>query len=88
MKHSNNIKKLFTLGAFILATGWTQTLCAFTYTNTDLLLVFREQGFFDVEFNIGSVSNFYTPAAQTFSIDINNDGTLQTPLGEIKKKGN
>jgi hypothetical protein len=22
------------------------------------------------------------------SIDVNNDGTLQTPLGEIKKKGN
>jgi len=65
MKHSNNIKKLFTLGAFILATGWTQTLCAFTYTNTDLLLVFREQGFFDVEFNIGSVSNFLGKASGT-----------------------
>lgn len=27
-----------------------------------------------IEKVIGSVSNFYTPAAQTFSIDINNDG--------------
>jgi len=58
MKHSKTIKNLFTLGALILATGWTQTLCAFTYTNTDLMLVFRKDGFFDVEFNIGSVSNY------------------------------
>ena len=28
------------------------------------------------------------PAGQDMPIDINNDGTLQTPLGEIKKKGN
>ncbi|MDF3834620.1 pilus assembly PilX N-terminal domain-containing protein [Cupriavidus basilensis] len=35
-----------------------------------------------IEKVIGSVSNFYTPTAQTFSIDINNDGvadyTVQT----------
>jgi hypothetical protein len=28
------------------------------------------------------------PASQDMPIDINNDGTLDTPFGEIKKKGN
>ena len=31
---------------------------AFTYADGDLLLVFRKDGFNDVEFNIGSVSNY------------------------------
>lgn len=34
---------------------------------------------------------FYNPGSSTpfsYGFDINNDGTLQTPLGEIKKKGN
>jgi len=28
------------------------------------------------------------PASQDMPLDINNDGTLDTPFGEIKKKGN
>ncbi|HVY68285.1 MAG TPA: hypothetical protein VHH73_00050 [Verrucomicrobiae bacterium] len=31
---------------------------AFTYSDTDLLLVFRQQGLNDVEFNLGSINNF------------------------------
>jgi hypothetical protein len=65
MKHSKSIKNLLKIGALILATGWTQTLSAFTYTNSNLLLVFRRDGFFDVEFNIGSVSNFLGKASGT-----------------------
>lgn len=38
---------------------------AFTYTNTDLLLIFRQDGFNDVEFNLGSVSNYNGLAAGT-----------------------
>jgi hypothetical protein len=58
MKHSKYIKNLMKLGALILATGWTQTLSAFTYSNANLLLVFRKDTFNDVEFDLGSVSNF------------------------------
>ena len=38
----------------------------------------------------GSKIILHKPGApdQDFPIDINNDGTLDTPLGEIKKKGN
>ena len=37
---------------------WAQIASAFTYGEGDLLLVFRADGFNDVEFNIGTVSNF------------------------------
>ena len=59
MKHSKLITNSLQLAVLLLATGWTCTLSAFTYTNSNLLLVFREGNpFNDVEFNIGSVSNF------------------------------
>jgi len=58
MKHSNYINQLLKFGALALATGWVQTLGAFTYSETDLLLVFRKDNFNDVEFNLGSVSNY------------------------------
>lgn len=49
----------------ILLFGCTQLASAFTYTNTQLLLIFRQDGFKDVEFNLGSVSNFTTLSAGT-----------------------
>ena len=58
MKHSKLVQNLLTLAALALATGLTHTLNAFTYTNTDLLLVFCKDTFNDVEFNLGPVSNF------------------------------
>jgi len=71
MKHSASIKHLLNIGAFVLAAGLSQTLSAFTYTNTDLLLVFRKDTFNDVEFNLGSVSNFLGRANGTV-ITVNN----------------
>ncbi len=65
MKHSNSIKTLIQIGAFALATGWVQTLSAFNYTNSNLLLVFRKDNFNDVEFNLGNVSNFLGKADGT-----------------------
>ena len=49
---------LRTLTATLLALAAAQTASAFTYTDADLLLVFRKDGFNDVEFNLGSVSNY------------------------------
>ena len=46
----------------------TQSASAFTYTDFDLLLVLRQEGLSDVEFNLGSVTNFLGKA----------DGTLVT----------
>lgn len=50
-----------------LIVGSARVASAFTYTNTDLLLIFRKDGFNDVEFNLGSVSNFL---GQTTSVQI------------------
>src|ERR1041385_113865 len=40
-----------------LLAGTVPLASAFTYSDGDLLLVFRKDGFKDVEFNVGSVSN-------------------------------
>ena len=48
-----------------LIVGGVRGAAAFTYTNTDLLLIFRKDGFNDVEFNLGSVSNFLGQATST-----------------------
>ena len=41
-------------------------------------------------FTGGGKVTFYKPGSpqSTYEFDINNDGTLQTPLGAIKKVGN
>jgi len=65
MKHSNSIRTFIQLGALALATGWVQTLSAFNYTNSNLLLVFRKDNFNDVEFNLGNVSNYLGKADGT-----------------------
>jgi hypothetical protein len=52
------MKKLLTNLLFVSAALWTQIAGAFTYSDGDLLLVFRQDGFNDVEFNLGSVTNY------------------------------
>ena len=42
----------------MLVAGWVESLAAFTYSDTDLLLVFRKTGYNDLLFNVGSVSNY------------------------------
>jgi hypothetical protein len=42
----------------VLVAGAVSSVRAFTYSDGDVLLVFRKDGFKDVEFNIGSVNNF------------------------------
>ena len=42
----------------LTAAGSTPLASAFTYAEADLLLVFRKDGFNDVEFNLGTVSNY------------------------------
>lgn len=62
----------------ILLVGWmsgtVQLASAMNYSNTDLLLVFRKDGFNDVEFDLGSVSNYVGLAQgtqKTISYDTN-----------------
>ncbi|EEF58447.1 hypothetical protein [Pedosphaera parvula] len=52
------MKKLLTTLLLVSAAVWTQVAGAFTYSDGDLLLVFRQDGFNDVEFNLGSVTNY------------------------------
>jgi hypothetical protein len=53
--HMKNLKRLLLLSWLI---GPLHSASAMNYTNTDLLLVFREDGFNDVEFDLGPVTNF------------------------------
>ena len=71
------MKKLLLLGAAAVAL-WTQTAGAFTYTDKDLLLIFREDGFNDVEFNLGQVSNYLGLANGTVITVTNFDLNLVT----------
>ena len=48
-------KRLLLVGSVI---GTAQLGSAMNYSNTDLLLIFRQDGFNDVEFDIGAVTNF------------------------------
>ena len=48
-----------------LAAGVVPVASALNYSSTDLLLVFRQDGVKDVEFDIGSVSNYLSLAAGT-----------------------
>ena len=68
-----NILKRILLGA--AAAGSVLSAGAMSYTNSDLLLVFRQTGFNDVEFDLGSVSNFLGRAAGT-QIKVNYDANL------------
>jgi hypothetical protein len=57
------------------AIGTVQLASAMNYSNTDLLLVFRKDGFNDVEFDIGPVTNF-VGLAQGTTKSINYDAGL------------
>src|ERR1041385_3452924 len=54
-----------------LLAGTVPLASAFTYSDGDLLLVFRKDGFKDVEFNVGSVSNLLGRANGTKDTIIN-----------------
>lgn len=59
------MKNFLKLSLLLLAMSARLSAFALTYTNTNLLLVFRQSGFNDVEFNLGSVSNFTGLSAGT-----------------------
>src|ERR1051326_6681557 len=70
MNNSEPMKTFLRITAIFLLAGWTNLLSAFTYSDSDLLLVFRKSGYNDVLFNLGSVSNYLgqpigTPATIT-----------------------
>jgi hypothetical protein len=50
--------RMHRLIATLFVAGGACTASAFTYADADLLLVFRKDGFNDVEYNLGSVSNY------------------------------
>ena len=59
-------------------------LPGFTYTDTDLLLVFRKDGFSDVLFNLGSVSNYLGLAPGTLVSVANwNYGLVAANFGSL-----
>ncbi len=66
MKPITLMKKLNCLLAALIAAGTAQVASALTYSATDLLLVFRQDGFNDVEFDLGPVSAYLaqTPGTQ------------------------
>lgn len=57
--------------ALALLTSAVPRVSAFTYSPNDLLLVLRRDGFSDVEFNLGSVSN-YTALASGTQVNVTN----------------
>jgi len=65
MKPSEGIKGIAHFVFAVLAASATYSAGAFTYSDSDLLLVFRKDGFRDAEFNLGSVSNYLGKAAGT-----------------------
>jgi hypothetical protein len=68
-----SIRRNKVLQSLLLAvmTGGPSLASAFTYSDSDVLLVFRKDGFNDVEFNLGSVSNFLGRADGT-RVPVNN----------------
>ncbi len=65
------------------ATGAIQVASALNYSSTDLLLVFRKDGVKDVEFDLGSVSNYLAVAAGT-RVPVSYDTNLvQTSFGGL-----
>src|SRR6266487_452522 len=65
MKHSEGTKGFPQFLLTLLAAGTACSAGAFNYSDSDLLLVFRKDGFRDVEFDLGSVSNYLGKAAGT-----------------------
>ena len=61
------MKTFFKITGAVLVAGWTHSLAAFTYSDTDLLLVFRKTGQNDVLCNLGNISNYLGQAYGTIS---------------------
>ena len=61
----SHMKKLIQILIVSFAVGVVQTASALIYSPSDLLLVFRQDGYNDVEYDIGSVSNYMGLAAGT-----------------------
>jgi len=55
---SEPFKNLVKCAGVLLLAGWANSLAAFTYSDTDLLLVFRKDGGSNVLFNVGSISSY------------------------------
>ena len=78
------MNKLSRILLTVFTAGAAQVASAFNYTNSDLLLVFRANGFNDVEFDLGTVSNYLGRARGTvvhvsnfdLSVATNNFGNL------------
>src|SRR5215471_11435652 len=56
------LMRMLLIGCVMAAAPFGQ---AINYTNTDLLLVFRQDGFNDVEFDVGPVSSYLQAASGT-----------------------
>src|ERR1043165_3785299 len=70
------MKTFFKAASLLLMAGWANSLAAFTYSDTDLLLVLRKTGYNDVLFNVGSVSNYLGQANGASAVVSNWDFTL------------
>lgn len=60
----NKLKKIILMAALVIA-GSLHQAAAMNYSATHLLLIFREDGFPDAEFDLGSVSNYLNLASGT-----------------------
>lgn len=70
------------LSSVFLLAGFAHSLSAFTYSDTDLLLVFRKTGNNDVLFNLGGISNYLAqPAGTTLSSSNYDFGLVQANFG-------
>jgi len=58
MKRILIMKKVLAKMLVLAAVGLAPVASGFNYSDSDLLLVFRQDGFNDVEFDLGSVSNY------------------------------
>jgi hypothetical protein len=72
---ANKFKPLITAFLMLAASPLAQ---AFTYSDTQLLLIFRKDSYPDVEFNLGTVSNYLGRAQGTVLIVTNWNSTLVT----------
>ena len=72
--HNSELMKTFSkIAGVLLIAGLARSVTAFTYSDTDLLLVFRKTGNADVLFNLGSISNYLGQANGTTSAITNWD---------------
>jgi hypothetical protein len=74
MKTMKNMSDLIQMALVAVVLASATRAMAFTYADGDLLLIFRKNGYKDVEFNVGTVSNLLGKASGTIvpiSYDVN-----------------